>query len=49
MRLLVIDDSSVDRLALVTMLQNLGHEVDECDGTENALHQIEAGNYNLVF
>lgn len=49
MRLLVIDDSSVDRLALVTMLQNLGHEVDECDGTENALPRIEAGNYNLVF
>lgn len=49
MRLLVIDDSAVDRLALVKMLQNLGHEVDECESTENALTQIEAGNYSLVF
>lgn len=49
MRLLVIDDSAVDRLALVNMLQNLGHEVDECEGTDNALTKIESGNYNLVF
>lgn len=49
MRLLVIDDSAVDRLALVNMLQNLGHEVDECESADNALTQIEAGNYNLVF
>lgn len=49
MRLLVIDDSAVDRLALVKTLQSLGHEVDECESAENALTRIESGNYNLVF
>ena len=49
MRLLVIDDSSVDRCALVNMLQTLGHDVDECENTDTALNQIESGNYNLVF
>lgn len=49
MRLLVIDDSSVDRFALVNMLQNLGHDVDECDSADNALLKIESGSYNLVF
>jgi two-component system chemotaxis response regulator CheY len=49
MRFLVVDDSSVDRQWLVSLLQELGHQVDELQGTEGALEQIAAQDYSVVF
>jgi CheY-like chemotaxis protein len=49
MRFLIIDDSSVDRHALASVLTILGHSVDQCDSPAEALTTIEAGTYDLVF
>ncbi len=49
MRFLIIDDSSVDRHALATLLTSLGHEVDQCDSPVTALATVEDGKYDLVF
>jgi CheY-like chemotaxis protein len=49
MRFLIIDDSSVDRHALASVLESLGHEVDQCDSPTDALGKVEAGKYDLVF
>jgi CheY-like chemotaxis protein len=49
MRFLIIDDSSVDRHALASQLEALGHEVDRCESTTDALSIIETGKYDLVF
>jgi two-component system chemotaxis response regulator CheY len=49
MRFLIIDDSSVDRHSLVSLLELLGHQVDQCSSTLEALPQVESGNYDLVF
>jgi CheY-like chemotaxis protein len=49
MRFLIIDDSSVERLALATGLESLGHVVDQFDSTIDALKTIETGMYDSVF
>ncbi|HEY9824500.1 MAG TPA: response regulator [Stenomitos sp.] len=49
MRFLIIDDSSVDRHSLASLLEALGHQVDQCDNPTEALGKVEAGNYDLVF
>jgi CheY-like chemotaxis protein len=49
MRFLIIDDSSVERLALATGLETLGHQVDQFDSTIDALTTIESGIYDSVF
>lgn len=49
MRFLIIDDSSVDRHFLAKLLENIGHEVDQCDTPKEALNLVEAGEYDLVF
>ena len=49
MRFLIIDDSSVDRHALASLLTIMGHEVDQCDKPLEALQTIEANTYDLVF
>jgi CheY-like chemotaxis protein len=49
MRFLIIDDSSVDRHALASLLTALGHVVDQCDSPIVALKTIETGAYDLVF
>jgi two-component system chemotaxis response regulator CheY len=49
MRFLIIDDSSVDRHSLASLLDSLGHEVDQCPSPADALSTVEAGNYDLVF
>jgi two-component system chemotaxis response regulator CheY len=49
MRFLIIDDSSVDRHVLASILETLGHDVDRCESATDALSIIEAGKYNLVF
>jgi CheY-like chemotaxis protein len=49
MRFLIIDDSSVDRYALASLLESLGHGVDQCASPTDALEQVEQGQYDLVF
>ncbi len=49
MYFLIIDDSSVDTLALASILETLGHQVDRCDGTKDAMQTIEARAYDAVF
>ena len=49
MRFLIIDDSSVDTLALASILETLGHQVDRCDGSKDAMNTIESGTYTAVF
>jgi CheY-like chemotaxis protein len=49
MRFLIIDDSSVDRHALASVLESLGHAVDQCDSPMDALGKVEEGKYDLVF
>ncbi len=49
MKFLIIDDSSVDTLALTSILESLGHGVDRCDGTKDAMNTIETGSYDTVF
>ncbi len=49
MRFLIIDDSSVERHALATGLESLGHVVDQCDSAIDTLKTIESGIYDSVF
>jgi CheY-like chemotaxis protein len=49
MRVLVVDDSSVDRRLLVSLIQEMGHQVDESDTTTGLLDKIVSGNYGAVF
>ena len=49
MRFLIIDDSSVDRHALASLLESLGHGVDQCASPTDALEQVEKGRYDLLF
>jgi len=49
MRLLVVDDSAVDRRLLVSLLQDMGHEVDESADTSGILSKIAAQKYAAVF
>jgi CheY-like chemotaxis protein len=49
MRFLIIDDSSVERHALATGLETLGHQVDQCDTAVDALKTIESETYDSVF
>ncbi len=49
MRFLIIDDSPVDRHALASTLETLGHNVDQCDSAKDALNTIETGQYDSVF
>jgi CheY-like chemotaxis protein len=48
MRFLVIDDSTVDRHALASLVQSMGHEVDQCADPTTALPMVETGRYDLV-
>ncbi|OKH18691.1 response regulator [Hydrococcus rivularis NIES-593] len=49
MRLLVVDDSAVDRRLLVSLLQELGHQVDESADTAGILNKIAQEKYATVF
>jgi CheY-like chemotaxis protein len=49
MHFLVVDDSSVDRHALVGLLSSLGHTADQCEHPAAALEQIEGNMYDSIF
>ena len=48
MKFLVVDDSSVDRRFTVSMLEKMGHHVDEEKDTSNALEKVAKENYAAV-
>lgn len=48
MKFLVVDDSSVDRHLMVSMLEKLGHQVDTCQDTSDLTQQVEKENYAAV-
>ena len=48
MKFLVIDDSSVDRRFLISMLEKMGHQVDERKDTSNVLEKVAKENYAAV-
>lgn len=47
-KFLVVDDSSVDRLSMVSMLKQLGYQVDICEDTTALTQQVEKENYAAV-
>jgi PleD family two-component response regulator len=49
MHFLVVDDSSVDRHALVGLLSSLGHTADQCENPMMAVQQIEVNTYDSIF
>jgi two-component system chemotaxis response regulator CheY len=49
MRILVVDDSAVDRHLLVSLLQEMGHQVDEFASTEGVIGKLTDGQYPAMF
>ncbi len=49
MRFLVVDDSSVDRHLLSSLLHELGHETEVCDDPRNAMGKIVTEKFDAVF
>ena len=49
MRFLVVDDSSVDRHLLTSVLTELGHEADVCANSQGVLDKIASEDYAAVF
>jgi CheY-like chemotaxis protein len=49
MRFLVVDDSAMDRRLMVSLLEELGHEVETCPTTEGVLDKVSTGNYKALF
>ncbi len=49
MHFLVVDDSPVDRYALVSLLFFIGHTADQCEDPTVALQQIESNTYDSIF
>jgi CheY-like chemotaxis protein len=47
-RLLVCDDSPVERRALAHVLRKNGYEVDEADDGQSALHHLQHRNIDLL-
>ncbi|MEM9512382.1 MAG: response regulator [Cyanobacteria bacterium P01_E01_bin.48] len=49
MRVFVVDDSSVDRHLIVSLLQDLGHQVETSETTTGVIEKISSGVYDAVF
>jgi CheY-like chemotaxis protein len=49
MKFLVVDDSSVDRHLLTSVLENLGHQVDACPDSKEAMQMLSNRDYAAVF
>jgi twitching motility two-component system response regulator PilH len=49
MKILVVDDSSVDRHHLTILLQDLGHSVETYDSTNGVLEHLSQQEYGAVF
>ncbi len=48
MKFLVVDDSSVDRHNISSLLEKLGHQVTTSKDTKGVLDKIATGDYNSV-
>ncbi|MDJ0530938.1 MAG: response regulator [Xenococcaceae cyanobacterium MO_207.B15] len=48
MKFLVVDDSSVDRRFIVSMLEKMGHQADACRDTTDVLEKVAKENYAAV-
>ena len=48
MKFLVVEDSSVDRHLIVSILKKLGHKVDTCQDINALSEQVEKENYAAV-
>lgn len=49
MRFAVVDDSAVDRHLLVSILQEMGHEVDDFESSEGVIQKLAEASYAAVF
>ncbi len=49
MRFLIVDDSAVDRHFLMTLLKEMGHQVEAYESTAGILEKLMTGNYTSVF
>ncbi len=49
MRFLIVDDSTVDRHFLMTILEEMGHEVEAYGDTDGIVEKLETGKYTSVF
>lgn len=48
MKFLVVDDSSVDRHLLVSLLKEMGHQVDDFNDADNIVDRVEQNDYFAV-
>ena len=49
MKILVVDDSSVDRHLLTNLLEKLGHSVETSESTNGVLERLSQKEYELLF
>ena len=49
MKILIVDDSSVDRHFLKNLLEGLGHEVEALDNASGILDKLSDHEFNIVF
>lgn len=49
MQVLVVDDSTVDRHLLTSLLEGLGHLVDACTSSVEASELLATKNYKAIF
>ncbi|NJR69269.1 MAG: response regulator [Synechococcales cyanobacterium CRU_2_2] len=48
MRFLVVDDSSVDRHLMTSLLEDMGHQVEVFQSTEGVLDKMKSSDYAAV-
>lgn len=49
MKILVVDDSSVDRRFLTNLLEDLGHSVETSENTDGVLERLSQQDYGIMF
>ena len=49
MQFLVVDDNSVDRKFLSSLLEEMGHHVETCDSTAGVANKLSTGRYDCLF
>ena len=49
MQFLVVDDSTVDRQFLSSLLEEMGHHVEAYDSTTGVVDKLSTGNYACLF
>lgn len=49
MRFLIVDDSAVDRHFLMTLLKEMGHQVEAYESTAGIIEKLKTGDYSSVF